>query len=56
MKTFSEKEKRYLEDVEACIRLLETLKKDYIAPGTMDVNSSKTTRVRLVIQDLLKKY
>lgn len=58
MNNLSEWEKRYLEDVDVCIRLLETLKEDYHTPGcwTEKTNTSKVTRVRLTIHDLLKKY
>ena len=58
MKAISEKEKRYLEDIDTCIRLLETLKEDYITPGHYydKINTSKVTRVRLMIHDLLKNH
>ena len=50
-------QKRYLEDIDTSIKLLETLKSDYISPGTYGkINTSKVSRVRLVIHDLLKKY
>lgn len=52
-----EYEERYLEDVDICIRLLETLKEDYFTPGTGSmINTSKITRVRIMVHDLLKKY
>lgn len=51
------KQKRCLEDIDICIRLLETLKEDYIAPGySTKINASKVTRTRLMIHDLLKNY
>ena len=57
MNNLSEREKRYIDDVDICIRLLETLKEDYIAPGCYDmINVSKVTRVRIMIHDLLKKH
>lgn len=50
-------EERFLKDVDICIRLLETLKEDCITPGCYDmINTSKATRVRLTIHELLKKY
>lgn len=53
----NEEIKKYTEDINICIRLLETLKKDYITPGTANkINSEKVKRVRLVIHDILKKY
>lgn len=57
MNNLSEWEKRYLEDVDVCIRLLETLKKDYTSPVTyLGINTSKVTRVRRTVHDLLKRY
>ncbi len=53
----SEKNKEYIEDINICIRLLETLQKDYITPGTLSViNSAKVKRIRLTIHDILRKY
>ena len=47
----------YLNDIDISIRLLETLKTNYISPGTHNkINKNKITRVRLIISDLLKKY
>ena len=57
MNELSEWEKSYLEDIDTCIRLLETLKKDYITPGySTKINTSKVTRVRRTVHDLLKRY
>lgn len=51
------KEKQYLEDIDASIKLLETLKEGYITPGShRKINTSKVTRIRLTIKDLLIKY
>lgn len=48
---------KYLDDVDTSIKLLETLKTDYITPGTYGkINTSKISRIRLTIHDLLKKY
>lgn len=50
-------EENYLRDIDTSIKLLETLKTDYISPGTYKkINTSKITRIRLTIHDLLKKY
>lgn len=50
-------EKQYLEDIDTSIKLLETLKEGYITPGSLrKINTSKVTRIRLIIKDLLKKY
>lgn len=52
-----ERRERYLEDVDVCIRLLETLKEDYFTPGAHSmINTSKITRVRIMIHDLLKNH
>jgi hypothetical protein len=58
MNNLIEREKRYLEDVDVCIRLLETLKEDYHTPSwhLTNINSNKVTRVRRMIHDLLKRY
>ena len=51
------KKRRYLDDIDTSIKLLETLKTDYITPGTYGkINTSKVSRIRLTIHDLLKKY
>ena len=51
-------EERFLKDVDVCIRLLEVLKGNYYRPGygSTVLNSSKISRVRQTIHDLLKKY
>lgn len=58
MNNLTEREKRFLEDVDVYIRLLETLKEDYHRPSwyLTSINSSKVTRVRRMIHDLLKRY
>lgn len=57
MNNLSEREKRYLEDVDVCIRLLETLKENYTSPVIYSgINTSKVSRVRITINDLLKKH
>ena len=57
MNNLSEWEKRYLEDVDVCIRLLETLKENYTSPVTsLGINTRKVSRVRITINDLLKKH
>ena len=49
--------RRYLDDIDTSIKLLETLKTDYITPGTYGkINTSKVSRIRLTINDLLKKH
>lgn len=49
--------REYIEDINLCIRLLETLKNDYITPGTSSaINSDKVKRIRLTIHDILKRY
>lgn len=48
---------KYLDDVDTSIKLLVTLKTDYITPGTYGkINTSKVSRIRLTINDLLKKH
>ena len=48
---------QYLGDIDTAIRILETLKTDFITPGwSHQINSSKVQRIRLVVHDLLKKY
>lgn len=57
MKNLSEYEKRYLEDVDTCIRILDTLRENYVTPGyATRINTSKVSRVRITVNDLLKKY
>ena len=47
----------YLRDIEISINLLQTLKVDYITPGTFgNINTRKITRIRLTINDLLKRH
>ncbi len=48
---------KYIEDINTCIRLLETLKHDFVTPGTNHkINSAKVTRIRLTVNNILKKY
>ena len=55
MSNLSEWEKRYLEDIDICIRLLENQKVDYISPGCLaKLNESKINRTRITINELLK--
>lgn len=58
--TWEEKmEKRkqeYLNDVESCIRILETLKQFDSKYNPLHINSAKVTRARLMVHDILKKY
>jgi len=48
-----QRKQEYLNDVESCIRILETLKQ-FDSP--LHINSAKVTRARLMIHDILKKY
>ena len=55
--TVEKRKEDYLRDIETSINLLQTLKVDYITPGTFDnINTSKVTRIRLTINDLLKRH
>ena len=51
------KKQKYIEEIDTCIKLLETLKYDFVSPGTSTrINTAKVTRIRLTIHDILKKY
>jgi len=50
-----EKNQKYLDDIDVCIRLLENLKVDYTLPGYLvRLNASKINRTRITINELLK--
>lgn len=55
-KQWKEEELNYLNSIDTCIALLNTLKTNYITPGTSTlINTSKVSRIRLTIHDILKE-
>lgn len=51
-----EQKEQFINDVNSCIRVLETLKQFDSMYNPNHINSAKVTRARLVIHDILKKY
>lgn len=52
------KEGKFLNDIAVCKILLDTLLEGYTIHGykSIDINSSKVARTRMIINDILKKY
>ena len=50
-------EKEYFDDINMALKLLESLKVNHISPNTRDkINAAKVKRIRLIVNEILKKY